>query len=63
MSPMLSGPFVVQHMMVTRHLFELMPEQVEKGYRPVSAIAPGVLGTTGMETSEIIFRDCGENTP
>ncbi|GGA36623.1 germination protease [Kroppenstedtia guangzhouensis] len=49
------GPFVVQHMMVTRHLFELMPEQVEKGYRPVSAIAPGVLGTTGMETSEIIF--------
>ncbi|MFD1425639.1 GPR endopeptidase [Kroppenstedtia sanguinis] len=49
------GPFVVQHMMVTRHLFSLMPEQVEAGYRPVSAIAPGVLGTTGMETSEIIF--------
>ncbi|SFS82551.1 GPR endopeptidase [Marininema halotolerans] len=49
------GPFVVKHSMVTRHLFRLMPEQVEEGYRPVSAIAPGVLGTTGMETSEIIF--------
>ncbi|MCS1350438.1 GPR endopeptidase [Mechercharimyces sp. CAU 1602] len=48
------GPFVVKHLMVTRHLFELMPEQVEQGYRPVSAIAPGVLGTTGVETSEII---------
>ncbi|PTX64838.1 GPR endopeptidase [Melghirimyces profundicolus] len=49
------GPFVVQHTMVTRHLFELMPEQVESGYRPVSALAPGVMGLTGMETSEIIF--------
>ncbi|MFC4076760.1 GPR endopeptidase [Salinithrix halophila] len=49
------GPFVVKHTMVTRHLFELMPDQVEAGYRPVAAISPGVLGTTGMETSEIIF--------
>jgi spore protease len=49
------GPFVVKHTMVTRHLFRLMPEQVEAGYRPVAAISPGVLGTTGMETSEIVF--------
>jgi spore protease len=49
------GPFVVKHTMVTRHLFQLMPEQVQEGYRPVSAISPGVLGTTGMETSEIVF--------
>lgn len=49
------GPFVVKHMMVTRHLFELMPEQVGEGYRSVSAISPGVLGTTGIETSEIVF--------
>jgi spore protease len=40
--------------MVTRHYFELMPEQVSPGYRPVSAVAPGVLGTTGIETSEIV---------
>lgn len=49
------GPFVVKHTMVTRHLFELMPERVEQGYRPVAAISPGVLGTTGVETSEIVF--------
>jgi spore protease len=48
------GPFVIKHIMVTRHLFELMPEQVEEGYRPVSAVSPGVLGITGIETSEIV---------
>ena len=31
-----------------------MPEYLEKDTRPVSAIAPGVLGTTGIETMEVI---------
>lgn len=48
------GPLVVENMMVTRHYFELMPDQVSPGYRQVSAIAPGVLGITGIETSDII---------
>ncbi|TVY09108.1 GPR endopeptidase [Paenibacillus cremeus] len=48
------GPLVVENVMVTRHLFELMPGQVSPGYRPVSAVAPGVLGTTGIETGEIV---------
>lgn len=48
------GPAVVRNVLVTRHLFELMPDQVERGYRPVSAISPGVLGTTGIETGEIV---------
>lgn len=48
------GPLVVENVMVTRHYFELMPEQVSPGYRQVSAVAPGVLGTTGIETSEIV---------
>lgn len=48
------GPIVVENIMVTRHYFELMPEQVSPGYRQVSAIAPGVLGTTGIETSEVV---------
>ncbi|MCZ8518686.1 MULTISPECIES: GPR endopeptidase [Paenibacillus] len=47
------GPMVVENVMVTRHFFELMPGQVSPGYRPVSAVAPGVLGTTGIETGEI----------
>lgn len=48
------GPMVVENVMVTRHYFELMPGKVSSGYRPVSAVAPGVLGTTGIETSEIV---------
>ncbi|GIQ69719.1 GPR endopeptidase [Xylanibacillus composti] len=48
------GPIVVENVMVTRHYFELMPDQVSPGYRQVSAIAPGVLGTTGIETSEVV---------
>jgi len=48
------GPKVVSSMMVTRHLLEYIPDQVDDGVRPVCAIAPGVLGITGIETSEII---------
>jgi spore protease len=48
------GPLVVENVLVTRHYFELMPDQVSEGYREVSAIAPGVLGTTGIESSEIV---------
>lgn len=48
------GPLVVENVMVTRHYFELMPDDVGPGYRPVSAVAPGVLGTTGIESSEIV---------
>ncbi|OXS62528.1 GPR endopeptidase [Cohnella sp. CIP 111063] len=48
------GPIVVENIMVTRHFFELMPDQVSPGYRAVSAVAPGVLGTTGIESSDIV---------
>ncbi len=57
------GPFVVKHTMVTRHLFELFPEQVDEGYRSVSAISPGVLGTTGIETSEIVLDSGKDSAP
>lgn len=48
------GPKAVSSMMVTRHLLEYVPEQVDKGVRPVCAVAPGVLGITGIETGEIV---------
>jgi spore protease len=48
------GPKVVSSMMVTRHLLQYVPEQVDDGVRPVCAIAPGVLGITGIETGEIV---------
>lgn len=48
------GPMVVSQLLVTRHLFELMPEELEDGIRPVCALSPGVLGVTGIETGEIL---------
>ncbi|NLN07724.1 MAG: GPR endopeptidase [Firmicutes bacterium] len=48
------GPRVIKDLLVTRHILELQPETLGEGFRPVSALAPGVLGITGVETSEII---------
>lgn len=50
------GPLVVDKLFVTRHLFHYMPEVLGdgKGYRSISAVSPGVLGLTGIETSEIV---------
>lgn len=49
------GPMTVEKVMVTSHLFKLDYETVRKGYRSVSAVTPGVMGVTGIETSDIIF--------
>jgi len=48
------GPKVVSRIMVTRHLIQMIPDQVDERVRSVCTIAPGVLGITGIETSEII---------
>ncbi|MCR6096804.1 GPR endopeptidase [Salipaludibacillus agaradhaerens] len=49
------GPLVTENLLITKHLFELQPENVQDGFRAVSAISPGVMGLTGIETSDIIF--------
>ena len=48
------GPKVVQDIDITRHILQYMPEALDKNTRPVSAISPGVLGTTVIETLEIL---------
>ena len=48
------GPKVVNEIDITRHLLSYAPEYLDENTRPVSAIAPGVLGTTGIETLEIL---------
>ena len=48
------GPKVINEIDVTRHFINYMPQYVEEGTRMVSAISPGVLGTTGIETVEIL---------
>jgi len=47
------GPFAVKNTMITRHLVERVPGHFGS-MRPVAAIVPGVLATTGIETDEII---------
>lgn len=51
------GPGVYDHLLVTRHLVEQLPGQFQ-GFRPVAALAPGVLGTTGMESGETVKAVC-----
>lgn len=48
------GPKTVSKIMVTRHLTQYMPDALDKRIEPVSCVSPGVLGTTGVETAEII---------
>jgi spore protease len=48
------GPKVISKLMITRHLKELVPDSIDEDIRPVCGISPGVLGTTGIETGEII---------
>lgn len=48
------GPRVIHSLMITRHLKEYIPEEIDEGIRPVCGISPGVLGLTGIETGEIV---------
>ena len=50
------GPLVVEHLFITRHLFQMYAptSSILKGLGNISAIAPGVMGQTGMEGQEII---------
>lgn len=48
------GPKVINEIDVTRHIKKYLPQYLEEGTRIVSAISPGVLGTTGIETVEIL---------
>jgi spore protease len=48
------GPQVVKELFITRHILQMKPEILGEGYLSVCAVAPGVLGITGIETGEII---------
>ena len=48
------GSKVIKEIDVTRHIKKYLPQYIEKDAREVSAVSPGVLGTTGIETQEIL---------
>lgn len=47
------GPLALRRLLVTRHLVDQLPESFGK-FRSVSALQPGVLGSTGLESAEIV---------
>lgn len=48
------GSRVVSELIVTHHMKTYMPGVLDESFGSVCAIAPGVMGTTGIETVEII---------
>lgn len=46
------GPLTINNILVTNHLFLI--GDVEKGFRKVASFSPGVMGQTGLETSDVI---------
>lgn len=56
------GKSTVENIVVTRHLVDTLPELFGK-LRPVSAVTPGVLGMTGVESGEIIRGVCDKVKP
>ncbi len=60
------GPQVVSKVLATRHLrteLEADSEAFLTSLRPVSAVAGGVLGQTGIETAELISAIAGQTKP
>ena len=48
------GPLTVDRILVTRHIFTHLPKYADERLRSVCAVAPGVLGVTGIETAEML---------
>ena len=53
MTPDAVGPLALDSVLITRHLLSAMPRQFA-GFRQVSAFRTGVLGTTGVESGELV---------
>ncbi len=54
------GPKTIDFTLATRHIADKMPEL---NFRSVAAISPGVMGQTGIETSEIVKSVCDRIKP
>ena len=56
------GPLTTNQILVTRHLKAHMPDMFSN-FREVAAIDTGVLGTTGLESADLIAAICAEFSP
>lgn len=56
------GPLALRSVLATRHLKASMPEDFA-GFREVSALPTGVLGSTGIESAEMLRSVCAALSP
>ena len=56
------GPVAVENLLVTRHLFSAAPHPFRR-FTSVAAVAPGVVGQTGVETLDLIAGTAGRISP
>lgn len=57
------GPKVAAKVVVTRHIEQKLPWQIDESVCDLSALTPGVMGITGIETSEIISGVVSKTKP
>ena len=62
MTPDAVGPLAVEYTLATRHLKRTMPGDFEY-LSPVCAVKPGVLGSTGIESAEMLRAVCEDVKP
>ena len=62
MTPDAVGPLAADHVLVTRHLLSAMPRHFS-GFRSVSVLRTGVLGTTGLESAETVQAVVAQTQP
>lgn len=65
MAPDALGPMVVDNLFITRHLIQEygVHSEITRGMGCVSALAPGVMAQTGIETREILLGAVRETRP
>ena len=61
-TPDLVGPLSVERTLVTRHLVEQLPDHFGH-FRPVAALTPGVLASTGVESGTLVQAAVRELRP
>lgn len=57
------GPKVCENVFVTRHIMKHIPDVLDERTPSVCAIAPGVLGVTGLESYEVVRGIVRETEP
>lgn len=54
------GPKTVKNVLVTKHIFDFMPDAVTENMGNVCAVSTGVMGVTGIESADVIKGICSQ---